>query len=302
MKKVVIVPFSLYLDNQQAKTKEAFIKLGVNRFSLRWHFIPLPSFLNWLRGPSLPTIFDQYRRGELTTNAFRNQIRAKFPGVTMTDADFDKAWNAMQVVTDKTQDALKEIKELSNKDVSFYTIMGTNALHLADLKKKAKIRTLPGTSHLSFEKQQLGSDLFTSLVSKIRTEHPGLCKEDILYFYSEPRDPYPRLGKLAWLWDPVKKYEYYAGQKHVASLKREAAGPNGFTLVECQASQTHAKIKAALVNKAGLTLEQAKQEKAGPSITYALRSRKQPSIATTKSAKASVKSLPQTQPKRAKIN
>lgn len=272
-KKIVIFPLSLYLDNQQAKSKAEFIRLGVNRFSLSWHFMPLPSFLNRFRGLSLPTIFDQYRRGELTTNNFRNQIRAKFPGINISDSDFDKAWNAMQVVTDKTHDALKEAKDLNNKGVNVYTIVGTNSLHFADLKKKAKILALPGTSHLSFQKKQLGRDLFASLLAKIRTDHSGIRKEDIIYFYSQPRDPYPRLGKLAWLWDPVKKYEYYAAKNYVASLQREAAGPNGFTLVECQATQTKANIKSTLENRGWLAKKTAQQEKAKPAVTYALHSR-----------------------------
>lgn len=285
-KNIVILPLSLYLENQQAKSKAEFIKLGVNRFSLSWHFMPLPSFLNRFRGPSLPTIFDQYRRGELTTNAFRNQIRAKFPRVNMSDAEFDKAWNAMQVVTEKTQDALKETKELNNKGVNVYTIVGTNPLHFADLKKKAKIQELPGTGHLSFQEKRLGRDLFASLLTKIRAEHPGIRKEDIVYFYSQPSDPYPRLGKLAWFWDPVKKYEYYAAQNYVASLQREAAGPNGFTLVECRSTQTKANIKSTLENRGWLKVNDAEQGKAKPPVTYALRSRGK--LPTTSNSPATV--------------
>lgn len=220
------------MNNQQQKTVAQFKKMGVGSWSLCWQFLPLPKWVENIRGPSLPNLFDQYRRGELTTCAFRDAIRRKFPGVTLTDTAFDQAWNAMQEVSARTLDAFKEAKELIAQGIEVYMLAGTNALHIQDVKRKSKLRKLPGIPYFSFEKNKLGKDLFTQLLADIRARNLGIKPEEIALFYTEPVDP--QLGTLAWFYNPVKKFEYAQAMQYVNKLKEQAKSRSGFTLLECQ--------------------------------------------------------------------
>ncbi|MCS5710618.1 hypothetical protein [Candidatus Berkiella aquae] len=281
MKKVVILPLSLFIDNQQERAKEAFIRLGINRFSLLWHFFPLPSFLERFRGPSLSHLFDQYRSGRLNTRAFRDAIRGKFPNVSISDADFDTAWNSMQIVTDVTKNALKEARALEKQGFEINLILGSNPLHLADIKRKTGMRTLPGKGYWSFVKNKLGRNLFTSLLDEIKSKNPGIQKENIAYFYSVPQDPYPRLGILAWLYDPIRKYEYFQAKRYVAQLQ-EAARTNGFSLVEFKREDyQNVNIKKSIERLGWLKNKVLDKAKDKPAITHSYRSRK-PSQAQAK--------------------
>jgi hypothetical protein len=236
MNKIIILPLSLYIDNYQQRTQAAFRKLGVGKWELIWQFMPLPSFLAKFRGPSLPVIFDQYRRGEFSTTIFRQKIREKFPQATFTNKEFDNAWNAMQEVTDVTHQAFNEAQALVKKGFKVYIIAGTNPLHVQDLKNKSKQRQFPGITYFSYQQKKLGRDLFTSLLKDIRAKYKNITPNDIAYFYTPPTNPYPRLGKLAWL-NPfaiVKNFEYFQAQQYVTNLKNEAASTNGFKLICCQ--------------------------------------------------------------------
>lgn len=272
MSKVVILPLSLYMRNQQQKAEAQFKKLGVGSWSLFWQFLPLPKWLDSIRGPSLPALFDQYRGGELTTRAFRDGVRKKFPEASLQDKKFDDAWNAMQEVTARTLDAFKEAKELMAEGIDVYLLAGTNMLHIQDIKRKSKLRNLPGIPYFSFEKKKLGKDLFSQLLVDIRTQHPGIKPEEIAFFYTEPVDP--QLSKFAWLYNPVKKYEYAQAKQYVSKLKKEAAGRNGFTLLKSRdLNDQKAHIKEA-VAKLGWFDHKAEHKAQGdkPAITYSLRS------------------------------
>ena len=237
MTKVIILPLSLYMDNQQQRTVAAFKAMGVGSLELFWNFLPLPNFLERFRGKSLPTVFDQYRRGELNTQAFRQEIRKRFPNAQLNnDVTFDAAWNAMQVVTDVTTSAFKEAQTLIDQGYQVYLLAGSNPLHIQDIQNKARLAQLPGIPFLSHEQKQLGRDLFTSLLKTIRANNKNIKPDDIAFFYTPPKDPYPRLGKLAWL-NPlaiVKNVEYLQASQYVAKLKKEAVSANGFKLIACE--------------------------------------------------------------------
>lgn len=271
--KVVIIPISLYMHNDQQKSKAEFLKLGISRWSILLHFLPLPGFLAKWRGPSLPSLFDRYRRGELTTVEFRNNFRNLFPSIEISDKDFDSAWNAMQNVTSLTRNAFLEANNLVQRGFDVRLIAGTNELHKQDILQKAELQSFPGTTFFSHEKKLLGNDLFSALINEIRQQYPTIRKEDIAYFYSEPQDPFPKLGKLAWLVNPLKKFEYQQAQNYVTKLKREAA-TLGFTLVEFQKDGNgQANIMSALAKlgwNTEMTLDEPQPQRA---IIYRLRSR-----------------------------
>lgn len=231
MKKTVIIPLSLYMDNQQQRSIDAFAKLGISKLAILWHWIPLPSFLERFRGPRLPALFDRYRSGKLTTIQFRNAIREKFPNTSISDAAFDKAWNAMCQVTNKTKQALDEVKILSQKGIKVYLLSGTNPLHIEHIKHKYG-KELPGHHFFSYQDKKLGHDLFTSLLRKIRTENPRILRNDIAFFYTPPGPaPYSYLGIFAWLLAPFKKWFHSQAQKYVAKLQSESTTSKGFKLI-----------------------------------------------------------------------
>jgi hypothetical protein len=58
MPKIVIIPLGIYMSNQEFKTRAEFKKLGVGYLQQIWHSLPL---LEKVRGPSLPTLINQYR-------------------------------------------------------------------------------------------------------------------------------------------------------------------------------------------------------------------------------------------------
>ncbi len=269
-KKIIIIPLSLYMNNLQKKTEAAFRQLGIGWFELMWNFIPLPSFLEVFRSPSLPTIFDHYRRDDLDTHAFRQIIRLKFPHVQITDAQFDKAWNAMQEVTRITLEAFKEARTLQKMGFEVYLLAGSNRLHIQDIKKKSNLDSLPGTPFYSYDQKKLGKDLFTSLLKHIRTQHEDITAKDIAFFYTPPQDPYPRAGKFAWCYDPVKKFEYFQASQYVANLKREAASTNGFTLIPCQPKiDKKAGILKAIHDLGWIKEDKVNQiDKPAPTITH----------------------------------
>jgi hypothetical protein len=236
MNKIIILPLSLYVNNYQQRTQAAFRNLGIGKWELIWQFMPLPSFLEKFRGPSLPAIFDQYRRGEFSTIIFRQKIREKFPHAIFSNREFDAAWNAMQEVTDVTKQAFTEAQTLVKRGFKVYIIAGSNPLHIQDIKNKSEQKQLPGINYFSFQKKKLGRDLFTSLLKDIRTKYKDISANDIAYFYTPATNPFPRLGKLAWL-NPfaiIKNFEYFQAQQYVANLKKEAASTNGFKLICCQ--------------------------------------------------------------------
>jgi hypothetical protein len=261
MKKVIILPVSLFMHNEQQKTVAAFQKLGISKLAISWHFLKLPKFLERFRGPSLTTLFEQYRRGELTTVQFRSKIREKFPKVRITNAAFDAAWNAMQTVTPKTIDAFKEAKELAAQGYTVYLLAGTNLLHIHDIRQKANLNRLPGIPCFSYQKNLLGKDLFSQLLKDIRTEHKGIGSNEIAFFYKEPTNP------KAGFFDLIKKYEYHQATQYVSKLKKEAASPNGFTLIRSlDTNDQKANVKTSL-KQLGWVVDKSKVIANKPAVT-----------------------------------
>lgn len=261
--KVIILPLSLYMKNEQQRTVAAFEKLGISKLLMRWHFIPLPKWLERFRGPSLPTLFDQYRRGELSTVLFRNKIREKFPKANFSNHEFDAAWNAMQAVSPSTKDALKEANELQALGYTVYLLAGTNPLHIQDIKQKSGLKTLPGIPYYSHQKKRLGRDLFSQLLKDIRARHAGIRNDEIAFFYKEPKDP------KAWFYDLIKKYEYKQASAYVSKLKEEAASVNGFSLVQClENSDNKAHVKTSL-KQLGWVVDKSLLSKQNPAVTNA---------------------------------
>ncbi len=260
MNKVIILPVSLYMQNEQQKTVAAFEKLGISKLAISWHFMTLPKFLEKFRGPSLPTLFEQYRRGELNTVQFRHKIREKFPKARFTNIEFDAAWNAMQSVTARTIDAFKEANELKAQGYTVYILAGTNPLHIQDIKRKAKLDRLPGIPYFSHQKHRLGKDLFSDLLTHIRTKHKGIHSDEIAFFYKEPTDP------RAWFFDLIKKYEYHQATQYVSKLKKEAMSPNGFTLVRSlETNDQKANVKTSL-KQLGWVVDNSKSSASEPVI------------------------------------
>jgi len=71
-------------------------------------------------------IFFKYETGKIDTKTFRNQIRNK-TGIEMSDAAFDKAWNAMIVrIPNERTDLLKMLAKRYN----LYMLSNTSALHV----------------------------------------------------------------------------------------------------------------------------------------------------------------------------
>ncbi|MGD9590945.1 MAG: hypothetical protein AB7V32_00320 [Candidatus Berkiella sp.] len=276
MTKVVILPISLYLDNEQNRTLAAFKRLGVGSLSLFWHYIPLPKWLEKFRGLSLPVIFDRYRKGELSTQAFKEAIRQKFPTARLDNQSFDTAWNEMQVVTDVTKKALEEAQQLQEQGYQVYLLAGTNALHVQDLKNKLNLKELPGTAYFSFEQKKLGRDLFGALLKNIKEQNKDITADDIAFFYTPPADPYPWLGRLAWL-NPfaiVKNFEFFQARKYVQSLKKEAESKNGFKLICTQPKACKQPNIIASIQQLGWMESARKLVKDNPPVTHLRSARK----------------------------
>jgi hypothetical protein len=242
MTKVAILPLSLYLNNNQSRTEQAFVKLGVSRASLLWQFIPLPSFMERFRQPAIPKLITQYRKGELTTAAFHQAIQAKFPRVRLTQRAFKSAWNAMQQVSELTLDAINEAQTLNQQGIEIYWTAGTNPLHMNALRQQHGV--LPGHTYFSYEHQKLETELLEKMINDIRQKHPRIQAKDIVMFYTAPQNPHPRMGALAWLFDPIKKFQYQQAQSYISRLQRKAT-ELGFTLMPNPST----KQKSGLINK-----------------------------------------------------
>lgn len=243
MKKVVILPLSLYLHIDQSKAEREFRRLGVSWWSLRWHYLPLPAFLEKWRGPSLPSLFQKYRLGRMTTQQFILAIQTKFPNAHITTQAFKNAWNSFISITKTTKNALREAKTLANKGADIYWLSGTNRLNIDYVA--AEVGPLPGKTWFSFQKRKLEKDLLESLINDIRKQHPKIKNTDIVMFFTPPVNPHPLLGWLAWFVDPVGTFKYRQARNYVANLV-ETAHKLKFTLIEKPATEKGAGILSAI--------------------------------------------------------
>ncbi|HRE31511.1 MAG TPA: hypothetical protein PLD88_05990 [Candidatus Berkiella sp.] len=162
---------------------------------------------------------------------------------------------------------------------------------IADIERKTNMRKLPGKGYWSFAHHKLGRDLFTSLLDEIQSKNLGIQKENIAYFYSAPQDPYPQLGMLAWLFDPIRKFEYFQAKRYVTQLQ-EAARTKRFSLVEFKREDYQTRnIKKSLEGAGWLKCKVEDKIKEKSAIIHSLHSRKR-----SRTQAASVE--PKPQPKR----
>ena len=241
--KVAILPLSLYLDVNQSKAEREFLRLGVSWWALRWHYLPLPAFLEKFRGPSLPSLFQRYRLGRMTTNQFIHAIQQKFPQANITPETFKNAWNSIINVSKKTKEAIREANTLLKKGIDVCWLSGTNRMNIDYLT--AEVGKLPGTSHFSFQKKKLENDLLEHLIHDVRKRHPNIKSANIVMFYTPPVNPHPFLGILAWFIDPINPYKYSQVRRYVANLI-ETARKLHFTLIEKPASEKRSGILSAI--------------------------------------------------------
>ena len=105
--------------------------------------------------------FDQYERGEITSDQFRNEIRKAF-NINSNNEEIDYAWNAMLgIIPDDRIELLLKLKE--NKRT--FLLSNTNAIHLKRFNQIAKSNNnLNGLSSL-FEK-----DYYSHLVGMRKPE------------------------------------------------------------------------------------------------------------------------------------
>lgn len=77
------------------------------------------------------SFFDEFERGHISAAQFRNELRDKLE-IVATDAELDKAWNAM--LLDLPQCRLDFIKSLHGKFTTFL-FSNTNEIHYAAIQK-----------------------------------------------------------------------------------------------------------------------------------------------------------------------
>lgn len=265
--KVVILPLSLYLDINQSKAEHEFLRLGVSWWALRWHYLPLPAFLEKFRGPSLPSLFQRYRLGQMTTKQFIHAIQQKFPNANITPETFKNAWNSIIHVTKRTKEAIREAKTLLKKSMDVCWLSGTNRMNMNYLT--AEVGKLPGTTYFSFQIKKLENQLLEHLILDVRKKHPGIKTTNIVMFYTPPVNPHPYLGILAWFIDPINTYKYHQARRYVANLL-ETARKLHFTLIEKPVSEKGAGILSAI--KRLDWLNSASQKPKAP-ITYLAKRR-----------------------------
>lgn len=229
--KVIVLPLSIYVNNNEQKTINAFAKLGVSKLSLLWHWLPLPRILSQFRQVYLPGLLDSYRRGELDSLAFAKATRPVYPSLKIPLLKFEKAWNARMEITSFSRKAFEEIASLQKQGHKVYVLSGTNPMDIRCIEK-AYGKRIPGIHFFSYREKKLGKDLVNGLIEKIYEENLGIKPRDIAWFYASPGEaPYSRWGWFAWLLAPFKKWFHSGAQKYVAELQKQSQGKRGFTLI-----------------------------------------------------------------------
>ncbi|MBN9289365.1 MAG: hypothetical protein BGO43_12215 [Gammaproteobacteria bacterium 39-13] len=231
MSKVIVVPLSVYIKNNEQNSIEAFAKLGVSKLSMLWHWLPLPSFLRRFQQVNLPRLMDQYRRGEVDSLAFAKAMQPVYPSLRISMLKFEKAWNAHTEVTSFSKKAFDEIASLQKQGHKVYLFSGTNPMDIRCIQK-AYGKPIPGSHFFSYKEKKLGKELVDGLLDKIYKENPKIKPQDIAWFYAPAGvGPYPQWGWLAWFLAPFKKWFHSGAQKYVAGLQKQSQAKRGFTLV-----------------------------------------------------------------------
>lgn len=217
MSKVIVLQLSSLVDVKFQRSIDAFVSAGISPFSILWHSLPLPK---WLQGGNLLRSIDRFRIGDITAGEFRKEVGAIFPSVAIPSAQFDRAWNAQCMVTTKTQEAFNQIEHLENAGYTVYVISGTNILHKSHIEEKCG-KKIPGIHVFSYEKGLLGKDLLEDFVlNTLRIEHADLEADDIIWLAKQAEDPHPMLGALGWLFSPIQKLLFHKSEQEYAALAR----------------------------------------------------------------------------------
>lgn len=258
MTKVVIIPLGLVVDTNMQRTITEFNKLGVSKASILWHWLPLPNWLEKLTGrsASLDVYIDSYKNGNITTEQFRKQMRLIFPQLGTSDEAFDKAWNAMCVVTDVTRQAFEDADKLVASGITVYFLSSTNPLH-TDHIRQTYGKVLPGNHYYSYEKRRLGNALQGELLKEIKEKNPDIKDTDIiLYFKSPGPQPYPNLGAFSWIYAPFKMLAWHRANQFVNKMIQDNVRNPQLTLVPIPKGEGNDTILAS-VKSAGWYLDKS---------------------------------------------
>lgn len=278
--KIILLPLKSYLNVNINRTYFAFVKdLKINPISLFFQWLELPWYfgeaLNWIRGRSLPALFDKFDKGLITPFQFRAELRNKFSALAnKTDTDIDKAWNKMYVVDQKACQAFEEAKKIHNNETRFITFYGDiNILHAQTVKEQyndftAHINLIPGKLFLSYLEGVKGLELIAKYTQKNATSIPFVEQEQnkqrssrpqiliaesprnfptktFIIYNPPPSMPYPNLGLLTWLFAPWQSWKAYNKQAYHNDLV-SLAKQNNFTLIPSQATGNHPNIIKSL--------------------------------------------------------
>lgn len=259
-KPVILVPLSVIVPCDPAKTKQAFAELGVSS----WQF-----FRHWFTWNKLIV---NYRLGKMTHAFFRDELKKVFPVLkACTDENFDKAWNKMCEYSEQSTASFKAIQELVDAGYRVYVYARTNPKHIEYITQKFREASgntnavLPGRTYWSYEGegQKIQHDYVANLRARIKAWDSTAI---IQHHYTQPTDPAP--GWVGWFKKPYEKFAFRLAQIHVNNLHKRAS-EMGFTLVQCDEHHTLASKLLAL------NLGESKQEETiklvpfcGPSVTF----------------------------------
>ncbi len=219
MKKILIVPLNVAVENHLQKGIDAFVKFGISKVTMLWH------------RSALDDLFDQYQTGRMTSLDFKLKIEKIIPKLKdMKNFEFIDALDSMCVITPKTKTIFDELKKqmADDPELEVFCFSSTNPSHIYYIAKQ--YGPIPGKPFFSYQKGKLGADLLSALLKDIAKNNPSLTPEQIGLLYTPPKDPYPQWGRLAWLFAPLKKWDHYQATQYATSLQKDDTN-NIFTLI-----------------------------------------------------------------------
>lgn len=221
MKNIIILPLSVYLENNINRSINAFVDMGISRFWI---------LLYWFK---LNSIFNQYRKGVLSTEEFRVEIGKLFPKAVSNQEKFDAAWNESCRINENTVSLFDQIETLKD-DYRIFLLSSTNPLHIKNIEKLTQ--TIPGEHFWSYDHQKLGADLLKALIQSIQKEYKGDEKQPtISLFYQPPGDkPYANWGGLGWIFAPFQRWAHLQKENYCHSLLKVIKDEPSIQLVEDQ--------------------------------------------------------------------
>ena len=125
------------LNLDYSRTISAFQKLGINNFEASYSQLVQTG------------LFDEYERGEITSQDFRNGIRKVFD-VDLDDSQLDSAWNAM--LLDLPFERLELLRKLGERK-RIVLLSNTNEIHIHQFNRALYLQH--GLENLSSHFQKL---------------------------------------------------------------------------------------------------------------------------------------------------